>query len=225
MTKQKIINEAVQTAYTNITSIVDLDLIIVGNYVSYMIPQSILKNNPDYIDEIIDGVFWKLMNEIKSKVTRDDIEFIEFKEFLSKNPSSKLIKDCFDIVNTNLKNKKQTIKNALIKADLLIYAPSINDINYKLNTTNQKELYNYADEMLEDMEEAIKLMRQYCKEDIIVIGLENSNKKIFNYINEKLGEICYENKIYFINPLKLNKNGKKYVEKEIKKIIENKILS
>lgn len=113
MTKQKIINEAVQTAYTNITSIVDLDLIIVGNYVSYMIPQSILKNNPDYIDEIIDGVFWKLMNEIKSKVTRDDIEFIEFKEFLSKNPSSKLIKDCFDIVNTNLKNKKNSNEQSL----------------------------------------------------------------------------------------------------------------
>ena len=113
MTKQKIINEAVQTAYTNITSIVDLDLIIVGNYVSYMIPQSILKNNPDYIDEIIDGVFWKLMNEIKSKVTRDDIEFIEFKEFLSKNPSSKLIKDCFDIVNTNLKNKKSSNEQSL----------------------------------------------------------------------------------------------------------------
>ena len=110
MTKQKIINEAVQTAYTNITSIVDLDLIIVGNYVSYMIPQSILKNNPDYI---IDGVFWKLMNKIKSKVTRDDIEFIEFKEFLSKNPSSKLIKDCFDIVNTNLKNKKSSNEQSL----------------------------------------------------------------------------------------------------------------
>ena len=136
-----------------------------------------------------------------------------------------LINDIKNNKSINIKNKKQTIKNALIKADLLIYAPSINDINYKLNTTNQKELYNYADEMLEDMEEAIKLMRQYCKEDIIVIGLENSNKKIFNYINEKLGEICYENKIYFINPLKLNKNVKKYVEKEIKKIIENKILS
>ena len=78
-----------------------------------MIPQSILKNNPDYIDEIIDGVFWKLMNEIKSKVTRDDIEFIEFKEFLSKNPSSKLIKDCFDIVNTNLKNKKSSNEQSL----------------------------------------------------------------------------------------------------------------
>ena len=136
-----------------------------------------------------------------------------------------LINDIKNNKSINIKNKKQTIKNALIKADLLIYVPSINDINYKLNTTNQKELYNYADEMLEVMEEAIKLMRQYCKEDIIVIGLENSNKKIFNYINEKLGEICYENKIYFINPLKLNKNGKKYVEKEIKKIIENKILS
>lgn len=136
-----------------------------------------------------------------------------------------LINDIKNNKSINIKNQKQTIKNALIKADLLIYVPSINDINYKLNTTNQKELYNYADEMLEDMEEAIKLMRQYCKEDIIVIGLENSNKKLFNYINEKLGEICYENKIYFINPLKLNQNEKKYVEKEIKKIIENKILS
>lgn len=136
-----------------------------------------------------------------------------------------LINDIKNNKSINIKNKKQTIKNALIKADLLIYVPSINDINYKLNTTNQKELYNYADKMLEDMEEAIKLMRQYCKEDIIVIGLENSNKKLFNYINEKLGEICYENKIYFINPLKPNKNEKKYVEKEIKKIIENKILS
>ena len=52
--------------------------------------------------------------------------------------------------NSLITHEKQTIKNALIKADLLIYAPSINDINYKLNTTNQKELYNYADKMLEN---------------------------------------------------------------------------
>lgn len=113
MTKQEIINEAVQTAYTNITSIVDLDLIIVGNYVSYMIPQSIFKNNPDYINEIINNVFWKLMNEIKSKVTKDDIEFIEFKKFLIKNPSDELIKDCFNIINTNLENKKSSDEQSL----------------------------------------------------------------------------------------------------------------
>ena len=113
MTKQEIINEAVQTAYTNITSIVDLDLIIVGNCVSYIIPQSILKNNSDYIDEIINNVFWKLMNEIKSNVTKDDMEFIEFKEFFSKNPSNNLIKDCFNIVNTNLENKKSSDEQSL----------------------------------------------------------------------------------------------------------------
>ena len=62
-----------------------------------------------------------------------------------------LINDIKNNKSINIKNKKQTIKNALIKADLLIYVPSINDINYKLNTTNQKELYNYADEMLEEI--------------------------------------------------------------------------
>lgn len=187
-----------------------------------------------YLTTMDRNIYYLDLNMGNYKYEKTIVNFLKDEKKLEKYVTGYIEKDyrTTDLINDiknnksiNIKNKKQTIKNALIKADLLIYAPSINDINYKLNTTNQKELYNYADEMLEDMEEAIKLMRQYCKEDIIVIGLKNSNKKIFNYINEKLGEICYENKIYFINPLKLNKNGKKYVEKEIKKIIENKILS
>ena len=187
-----------------------------------------------YLTTMDRNIYYQDLNMSNYKYEKTIVNFLKDEKKLEKYVTGYIEKDyrTTDLINDiknnksiNIKNKKQTIKNALIKADLLIYAPSINDINYKLKTTNQKELYNYADEMLEDMEEAIKLMRQYCKEDIIVIGLENSNKKIFNYINEKLGEICYENKIYFINPLKLNKNEKKYVEKEIKKIIENKILS
>ena len=187
-----------------------------------------------YLTTMDRNIYYLDLNMSNYKYEKTIVNFLKDEKKLEKYVTGYIEKDyrTTDLINDiknnksiNIKNKKQTIKNALIKADLLIYAPSINDINYKLKTTNQKELYNYADEMLEDMEEAIKLMRQYCKEDIIVIGLENSNKKIFNYINEKLGEICYENKIYFINPLKLNKNEKKYVEKEIKKIIENKILS
>lgn len=187
-----------------------------------------------YLTTMDRNIYYLDLNMGNYKYEKTIVNFLKDEKKLEKYVTGYIEKDyrTTDLINDiknnksiNIKNKKQTIKNALIKADLLIYAPSINDINYKLNTTNQKELYNYADEMLEDMEEAIKLMRQYCKEDIIVIGFENSNKKLFNYINEKLGEICYENKIYFINPLKLNKNEKKYVEKEIKKIIENKILS
>lgn len=187
-----------------------------------------------YLTTMDRNIYYLDLNMSNYKYEETIVNFLKDEKKLEKYVTGYIEKDyrTTDLINDiknnksiNIKNKKQTIKNALIKADLLIYAPSINDINYKLNITNQKELYNYADEMLEDMEEAIKLMRQYCKEDIIVIGLENSNKKLFNYINEKLGEICYENKIYFINPLKLNKNEKKYVEKEIKKIIENKILS
>ena len=187
-----------------------------------------------YLTTMDRNIYYLDLNMGNYKYEKTIVNFLKDEKKLEKYVTGYIEKDyrTTDLINDiknnksiNIKNKKQTIKNALIKADLLIYAPSINDINYKLNTTNQKELYNYADEMLEDMEEAIELMRQYCKEDIIVIGLENSNKKIFNYINEKLGEICYENKIYFISPLKPNKNEKKYVEKEIKKIIENKILS
>lgn len=187
-----------------------------------------------YLTTMDKNIYYLDLNMGNYKYEETIVNFLKDEKKLEKYVTGYIEKDyrTTDLINDiknnksiNIKKKKQTIKNALIKADLLIYAPSINDINYKLNTTTQKELYNYADEMLEDMEEAIKLMRQYCKEDIIVIGLENSNKKLFNYINEKLGEICYENKIYFINPLKLNKKEKKYVEKEIKKIIENKILS
>lgn len=179
-----------------------------------------------YLTTMDRNIYYLDLNMGNYKYEKTIVNFLKDEKKLEKYVTGYIEKDyrTTDLINDiknnksiNIKNKKQTIKNALIKADLLIYAPSINDINYKLNTTNQKELYNYADKMLEDMEEAIKLMRQYCKEDIIVIGLENSNKKLFNYINEKLGEICYENKIYFINPLKPNKNEKKYVEKEIQK--------
>lgn len=113
MNKQNIINEAVQTAYTRVKSIIDLRLIVSSSYTSYMIPYPINEEHPEYIVDIINDVFWKLLNEIKSKVTDDDIEFIEFKSFLSNNPSKELINDCFDIVNAILKDKKSSNETPL----------------------------------------------------------------------------------------------------------------
>lgn len=135
MEKEAIINEAVQTAYKNITSIVDLRLIIVGDYFSLMIPNSILENNIEFADEIINNVFWKLCNELSEKVTNDDMEFIIYKSFVNNNPSEKLIKDCFDIINNILSNKKSS-NNATIFSLLDVLKDKYNEeeVSKSLNT-------------------------------------------------------------------------------------------
>lgn len=126
--------------------------------------------------------------------------------------------------------KKQTIKNALIKADLVTLTTGSNDINYKIETENLKDLYNHADKVLTDIEKLLKQVREYCKEDIIFIGLNNiyghNYEELFRYINNKIGEICYDNKIYFINPMKFEKdiNVNQEIKKQIKHIIDDKIL-
>lgn len=141
-----------------------------------------------------------------------------------------LINDIKDNKYIIIKNKKQTIKNALIKADLVTLTTGFNDFNYKIETESLKDLYNYADKVLIDIEELLEQVRQYCKEDIIFIGLNNiygkNYEELFQYINNKIGEICYDNKIYFINPMEFEKdiNVNQEIKKQIKQIIDDKIL-
>lgn len=129
----------------------------------------------------------------------------------------------------NIQNKSQSIKNALIKADLVTITTGKSDLLYKMLNDNDK-VYEYADEILKDVEKLINLVREYCKEDIIMIGLineyGNQYQELFQYINQKLGEICYENKIFFINPMNIKNISKtnEQIEKQIKQIIQTKIL-
>lgn len=83
-----------------------------------------------------------------------------------------------------------TLKNALIKADLVTLSIGSNDIYYKITTASPKECYEYIDQVLVDLEKLMELIRQYCKEDIIMINYYNSYQEryneIFFYINDKL---------------------------------------
>lgn len=110
-----------------------------------------------------------------------------------------LIRDIKD----NKKIENQTIQNALIKADILTVYIGINDINYKIANTNKEELYNYTDEVLDDIEELLILLRKYCKETIYVIGYKNtkgiSYNDYFEYTNKRLKSICDSYNIKFIN--------------------------
>lgn len=136
------------------------------------------------------------------------------------------ITDLTRMIEDNKKIKigdsEQTIKNALIKADLLTFSIGMNDINYKIGNASINELYDYSDEILEDLEILFIILREYCKEDIIMLNYyniyESKYDEIFDYINNKLDEIAseYDIKVIDLNNIVSNKsiNNKNISSKE-----------
>lgn len=130
-----------------------------------------------------------------------------------------LIRDIEDNKKIMIENKEQSIKNALIKADLVTLSIGMNDLYYKLNVANlnNNELYDHIDEIIEDIEKLFELLRKYCKEDIIVtnfyrstILLENDKmKEYFNYANEKLKNISEKYNIHYVEIDKILENNTK----------------
>lgn len=102
-----------------------------------------------------------------------------------------------------LNQKKQTIKNALIKADLVIISVGSNDLfDHLLIETNRKDNYDYIKEYFKDVEKLLKLVKSYCKEDIFFLEIYNPQNKIkkeyIDYINEGLKILCKNEGISFI---------------------------
>lgn len=119
------------------------------------------------------------------------------------------ITDLINDIRNNKKVNEVTLKNALIKADLVTLNISINDIYDKLKqeSVDYSFLYNYIDELLLDLDDLFKIMREYCKEDIILIGYYNPYKRLKNsdiddvvdYLNRRYKEICTKYKVEFID--------------------------
>lgn len=139
-----------------------------------------------------------------------------------------------------INNKKQTIKNALIKADLVTLFVGLNDINYKVGYSSINDLYDYADSFLNDMNKLLKLVREYCKEDIILFGYYNSYgsyyDEYFDYINREVETLAKEYNIEFIpvdeiynldnhiESIWMNKQEHKTLSNSIITFIDEKIL-
>lgn len=101
------------------------------------------------------------------------------------------------------KNQKQTIKNALIKADLVIISVGSNDLfDHLLVEENRKDNYDYIKEYLEDTQKLLEIVRSYCKEDIFFLEIYNPQNKIkkeyIDYVNEQLKLLCKNENISFI---------------------------
>lgn len=106
------------------------------------------------------------------------------------------IKDNKEII---VDNKKKTIQNAIIKADIITIWVGMNEIQYKINNTEINELYNYCDTILIDLEELFLIMRKLSKEKIIFLNFYNPGdekyNEVINYLNSKMNSIALEYEI------------------------------
>ena len=145
--------------------------------------------------------------------------------------------------NKELEETNKTIKNILIKADLITISIGTNDILSKINNEENltkidyNRLYKNIEELTKDLDKLLSLIREYCKEDIILIGIniktENQNlQEIINYANEKFNEISNKYNIEYIKTKDLikekiypTKEEYKSISEQIINIIDNNLLN
>ena len=149
-----------------------------------------------------------------------------------------------DIINDINSNKKITtpkgsfnLKNALIKADLVTVNLSYEDIFNKLFDSNiiYNDIYDYIDDLAYDLDSLFKLMREYCKEDIVFVGFYNPFKEanedvldIFETLNKKYKDVCLEYDVIYVDisdidtitSTSLEKIGNKVINKMRKNLFE-----
>ena len=117
-----------------------------------------------YLNLSIDSKTYTYDKLIKKDLeTKDKLErYID--GFLS---STDRVTDLTNYINENKKitinDHEQTIKNALIKADLVTVFIGLNDINYKIGYSSMNELYDYADSFLTDIYDLLEILREYWR--------------------------------------------------------------
>ncbi len=156
------------------------------------------------------------------------------------NQSNFRITDFIKMIEENktirINNKEQSIKNALIKADVLSIDVGRVDLFTEFAYEKDMEvLYNYTDEIMNDMDHLLNLIRLYCKEDIFLLQIYNPKnlfpQDIIDYMNSKLKVAAKKYKINFVsyeiknnmiqNTIDLNGVGEQEIFKKLNAQIEN----
>ena len=108
--------------------------------------------------------------------------------FVSHTNNNMRVIDVMNDINNNsiitVNDKSKTFQNALIKADLITISLGMNDLFSNVSFNNDftlNNLYEKLDKMLLDYDNLFSLLRQYCKENIVFIG-------IYNPVNEDLDD-------------------------------------
>lgn len=166
-------------------------------YLSLESYNEFIDENGDYNESIINYL------SLNKKLEKAVVDF-------SKN--NYLINDLSNDIKENKKitvnNKSITLKNALIKADLVTIFIGMNEINNKLLSlkTNNLKQFNYIDNILIDLDKLLSLTREYCKEDVFIIGVYYPYKEyqpdlveLFSYYNEEYKNLANKYNMKYID--------------------------
>lgn len=162
-----------------------------GDYLSYGI-NNFNKVNNNYSDNIKQYYKENLDNYVNYS-TYDDYRVMDLINDINYNK----------VVEYNKKEYK--IQNLLIKANLITLSIGMNDLIYK--SKFDTNLYEYADDLINDIEKLLELIRKYNKDDIYLLSFYNviGNDSLIEYANKRLESICKKNKIKFVNIEELKK--------------------
>ena len=151
-------------------TILVLFLIVLSIFIIYMLNIDrdvyyVNINNLNYENDMYDKYIVDYLNSTKKLEKYIDVQEKDYR-----------ITDLIRDIEMNKQiNDKQTLQNALIKADILTVKMGDNELDYKIDTSEINELFEYCDTLLKDMENLFVILRKYCKEDIYFLGLYNSH--------------------------------------------------
>lgn len=162
-----------------------------GDYLSYGINNNKIVNNT-YSNNLREYYKDNLENYVNYSVL-DDYRVIDLYNDITSNKKIKF------------ENKEYNIQNLLIKANLITISIGMNDLLYKIEYSNN--IYDYTDELLNDIEKLLVLIRKYNKDKIYVLGFYNiiDDLELINYANLKLNKICNQNKVVYVDISNLDK--------------------
>ena len=162
-----------------------------GDYLSYGINNNKIVNNT-YSNNIREYYKDNLENYVIYPVL-DDYRVMDLYNDITSNKKIKF------------ENKEYNIQNLLIKANLITISIGMNDLLYKIEYSNN--IYDYTDELLNDIEKLLVLIRKYNKDKIYVLGFYNiiDDLELINYANLKLNKICNQNKVVYVDISNLDK--------------------
>lgn len=162
-----------------------------GDYLSYGINNNKIVNNT-YSNNLREYYKDNLENYVNYSVL-DDYRVMDLYNDITSNKKIKF------------ENKEYNIQNLLIKANLITISIGMNDLLYKIEYSNN--IYDYTDELLNDIEKLLVLIRKYNKDKIYVLGFYNiiDDLELINYANLKLNKICNQNKVVYVDISNLDK--------------------
>lgn len=149
----------------------------------------------------------------------EDKEVLEFytKSFSNSNYRSiDLLEDIKNNKKKKISGKEITIKNALIKADIVTISIGLNDLLYKLNLAStfdmniNDDIYTYVDEVMMDIDKLLYEIRKSCKEQIMVFGyynpftnhsvsLSNEVEPLITYANGRLESLVLKYEMTYVD--------------------------